>query len=349
MTIRIKNDSSLSHRRALTFHEGAKIYAQLRKDVTAAGILKRAYFYYAVLCLFDIGLFALFIQQFIVQTNPIAVALSIFGIAFFTVRIGGLIHDAGHRAIFKSPRINDLFGYLTSFFIAFPYTVWRVKHNAHHAHTNEEGEDPDVEVPVSFTEEMFRRNTLVVRLIRRHQHWLYYILGPLLSFTIRIKSFKFYKENFTPKTILEVGALLFGLFTWYIVPFLVFPFWKALMFFVMVNGLTGFYMMNVFAPNHKGMPYLEKGVKFSFIEHQIMTARNLYSHWMTDYVYLGLNHQIEHHLFPDCPRYRLKMITPYVKKICRKYKMAYTATSIMETNRIIYRELKKTAQTALTS
>lgn len=347
MAIRIKNDAKLELRRTLTFSEGARVYAQLREEVTRAGILKRAYWYYAFLSIVDIGLFVFFVQQFIVQTNPLLVALSIIGIGFFTVRIGGLIHDAGHRAVFRSPRLNDLFGYMTSFFIAFPYTVWRIKHNAHHAHTNEEGEDPDVEVPISFTEEMFKRHTIVVKLIRRHQHWLYYVLGPLLSFTIRLKSFRYYATNMNVRAAVEMTALVAGLAVWYVVPFVFFPVWKAVLFLLLVNGTAGFYMMNVFAPNHKGMPYLEKGTRFSFIEHQIMTARNLYGHWMTDYVYLGLNYQIEHHLFPDCPRYKLKKITPYVLAVCKKYGLTYTQASIIETNKIIYSELKKVAQTSL--
>lgn len=342
-------DPKKPYKKALGFSEGARVYAKLRSDVTKAGVLKRSYWYYLFLSVTDIGSFLICWYLLVVQSHPVVVVLSIIGIAFFSVRMGGLIHDAAHRAIFKSVTVNDIFGYLTSFVIAFPYRVWRVKHNAHHAHTNEEGEDPDVEVPISFTETTFRRNTFVVRNIRRNQAWLYYVLGPLLSFSIRLKSFKYYAANFKGKIPLEVAILLCGLVVWYVMPFVFFPFWKAMLFLIIVNALSGFYMLNIFAPNHKGMPYLAKGVKFSFLEHQIMTARNLYRHWLTDYVYLGLNYQIEHHLFPDCPRNKLHRVTPFVKKICKKYGMDYTETSIIETNKIIYRELKKISQTAIAS
>lgn len=135
-----------------------------------------------------------------------------------------------------------------------------------------------------------------------------------------------------------------GMFLWYILPFFIFPFWKAFLFFILTNEVAGFYMLNIFAPNHKGMPQMEKEVKISFLEHQIMTARNIYGHWLTDYLYLGLNYQIEHHLFPNCPRNKLNNITPYVRAICRKYKLSYAQMGIIESNRFILSELKKTSQ-----
>ncbi len=344
MAYKIKKNSDLKLYTKLSLSEGAKIYAELRLNISKTGILDRTYGYYFIMSLIDFGGFIFFVYQLFVQTHPLLVIISTTAIAYFSVRIGGLVHDAGHRAIFKSVKNNDLYGHISSLLIAFPYSVWRIKHNAHHAHTNEEGGDPDLEVPISFTEEMYNRNAFVVRTIRKHQAWFYHIFGSMVSFTMRLKSLKFYKKNFNPNLYLEIIFFLGGLFVWYILPFFVFPFWKALSFFIVVNLSAGFYMLHVFAPNHKGMPQLEKGVKISFIEHQIMTSRNLYAHWFTDYIYLGLNYQIEHHLFPNCPRHKLGLITPYVMAICKKYKLGYTQLGILESTRFILSELKKVSK-----
>ncbi len=346
MALKIAHNTDLTGIRRVTILQGAQIYTELRKNVTNAGILNRSYLYYTTLSLFDIGGFIFFVYQLFVQSNVFLVILATLGIAYFSVRIGGLIHDAGHRAIFNSVKFNDLFGYICSFLVAFPYTVWRTKHNAHHAHTNEEGEDPDLEVPISFTEDMFHRDTLVVRVIRKHQAWFYHIFGSMVSFTMRLKSLRYYKNNLKPQLLVEIVFFLGGLFLWYVLPFLFFPFWKALTFFLLVNIAGGFYMLHIFAPNHKGMPQLDKNVKISFIEHQIMTSRNIYGHWLTDYVYLGLNYQIEHHLFPNCPRHKLPFITPYVLKLCKKYKLNYTNMGILESTRFILSELNKVAKTS---
>lgn len=345
MAQRITKQSDIRNSRVISLKDGIQMYAELRDEVTKSKILNRSYVYYLFIsCLEFLG-FAFFLFQLVIQSNPWLIFLSSLGIAFFSVRIGGLIHDAGHRAIFTSTKLNDLFGYFCSFIIAFPYSVWRVRHNAHHAHVNEEDEDPDLEIPFSFTKHSYQRSNVFVKIVRKYQVFLYFLLGPFVSFTIRLKSFWFYKKNFVPTFWIEILLLVFGLVLWYIVPFFIFPFWKGLFFFVIINLAGGFYMLNIFAPNHKGMPQLKKGVKLSFIEHQIITSKNIYGHWLTDYMYLGLNYQIEHHLFPNCPRNKLHLLAPLIQSFCKRYQIAYASMSFLDSNRFILSELNTISHT----
>jgi fatty acid desaturase len=122
-----------------------------------------------------------------------------------------------------------------------------------------------------------------------------------------------------------------------------FPFYKASIFFLITNVATGLYLLSIFAPNHKGMPQMKKGIDYSFIEQQIVTSRNLTSHWITDFFYLGLNYQIEHHLFIDCPRNKLSLISPYVRELCEQYDIPFVEMGVWESNRFIFAELKKAA------
>lgn len=344
MVMKIQTEADIRRFRKLTPLEGARIYASLRKDVTDAGILNRDYLYYAELCSIDIIGFFFFIYQFFIQTDPWMLMVVGIGVSIFTVRFGGLIHDAGHRAIFTSPLINDVFGFLFSSVVAFPFLVWQDKHNKHHAHTNEEGSDPDLDVPISFTGEMLKRKGLAVRMIRKYQAWLFYPLGSLVSFTMRFKALRYYKEHLNKKIFFAMMLQLAGMFLWYILPFLLFPLWKAVLFFILVNEVAGLYMLNIFAPNHKGMPQFAKNLQFSFLEHQIVTARNIYGHWMSDYMYMGLNYQIEHHLFPNCPRNKLSKITPYVLALCKRYKLPYVQMGPLESSIFILKELDKASK-----
>lgn len=320
------------------------MYAELRDQVSKAGILDRDYSYYTLLSIIDLIGFFLFLSLFFLTKNTFVLIFLSVGISFFIVRLGGLIHDAGHRAIFTSTLLNDVYGYFCSFFVAFPFIVWKFKHNAHHAHANEEGEDPDLDIPLSFTPDMAKRKGLAVRFMKKYQAWLFYPFGSLVSFTMRIKAYRFYLDRFDKKILFSMIFQGIGMFCWYILPFFIFPFWKAAIFFVFTSELSGFYMLNVFAPNHKGMPYLGRGVKFSFLEHQIMVSRNIFRHWLTDYVYMGLNYQIEHHLFPNCPRNKLHTITPFVLAICEKYDLNYAQMSILDSNRFILSELNEISQ-----
>lgn len=320
--------------------DGAKAYAELREQITKAGILDRDYRYYTILTLsLFAGYFFSVYSMFKAETTS-AIILSGLLFAFFTVQLAGIIHDAGHRTVFKSVKNNDLFGSFLSFFIAHGYTFWRGKHNKHHAHTNQEGADPDVEMPLlSFTSERVKKKKGIAKLLIRYQAWIYYPMGILVVFSPRLGALKYLKTHFGKKILWDSILFTISIFAYFILPFFLFDLSKALLLFAVVNFSAGVYLINVFAPNHKGMPYIDDNVKFSFLEQQIITSRNIRGHWLTDFIYMGLNYQIEHHLFPNTPRNKLKQITPYVLAICKKRKFEYTSVSFLESNRIIVSEL----------
>ena len=330
--------------RKLTLSQGAKVYAQLRAQVIDAGILKRSYRYYFLITVFAVGGMFFSLYQFAVQTN---IAVLIFWgacIVLFTVQCGGVIHDAGHRAVFRSNFANDILGQLASWLVAFRYSTWKFLHNAHHAHPNQEG-DPDIGAPWILTEDRAKASVGGIKgFFRKYQMWIYYPLGSFGIVFTRFGSLSRNFKNLNPKRAMELAGFIIGVGFWYILPLVVFPLWKALLFLFLTNNLSSIYLTNIFAPNHKGMPQLGRGVRFSFLEQQIVTARNIYGHWLTDFVYLGLNYQIEHHPFPDWPRNKLRFVTPYVVAICRKYRLPYTQVTILESNMQILKELKENSE-----
>jgi fatty acid desaturase len=91
--------------------------------------------------------------------------------------------------------------------------------------------------------------------------------------------------------------------------------------------LTGLYLGTIFAPNHKGMPVLEKENSWDFLHRQVLTARNVYAHPLTDFWYGGLNYQIEHHLFPSMARNKLKEAQSVVRAFCQEQAIPYHETT----------------------
>lgn len=326
--------------------DGARLYASLREEVTKAGILNRDYRYYAFLSLFIFGGYACSLYNIFKADTPALIIVCGLAFAFFSVQIAGLIHDAGHRSIFQSVRNNDLTGNMFSFFVGHGYSFWRGKHNKHHAHTNQEGEDPDVELPLlSFTTERVKRKKGLAKLLIRYQAYMYYPMGIFVVFSPRLGAIKYLIQHFKIKILWEALLFIAGFAAYFILPFFLFDLSKALLLFAVVNFSAGAYLINVFAPNHKGMPQIDEGVKFSFLEQQIITSRNIHGHWLTDFLYMGLNYQIEHHLFPNTPRNKLKLITPFVKKVCRQLNFEYTQVSFVESNKIIVSELNTVGKT----
>ena len=111
--------------------------------------------------------------------------------------------------------------------------------------------------------------------------------------------------------------------------------WLALIVVVVHKAAGGFYMASVFAPNHKGMPQVERDARPDFLRAQVLTARNVRASRVKDFWYGALNYQIEHHLFPTMARNRLPEAQKIVRAYCAEIGVPYYETSIWRS----YREL----------
>ncbi|MCX6020674.1 MAG: acyl-CoA desaturase [Chloroflexi bacterium] len=331
----------------LTVKEGSRAYAELRAKVMAHGILDRSYGYYAVLI--TVVLTAFFLSAYQIVMNPISFALVGWSLLFAccNVQLAGILHDAGPRTIFTATRLNDVIGHTVGSLLAMPFYDWRHEHNKHHAHPNQEEEDPDIDLPfISLTRERYLARTGLSKLLAPYQMYLWYPLSSFVGITKRLYGFAYFKREIGKDNVWQFGVYLLGLIAWFVLPFLAFDPAKAIFVLVLTNFASGAYLANIFAPNHKGMPFIEKDAKFSFMEQQIITSRNIKPGFLTDIIYVGLNYQIEHHLFPTCPRNRLKLLTPHVREVCRKYNLEFTEVGVFESNRILLAELNEVTRTA---
>ncbi len=340
-----RTDRKLLQTSSIKMDAAAKAYTELRQTVITEGILERDYLYYAMNTLFGTAGFSFSLYQlFTTSQTPFVIFWSLI-LAFFSVQLSGSLHDAGHRAMFKSTVWNDVAGFLYSTPFGMGYSNWKWRHNMHHAHPNEEDEDPDINIPIlSFSEEQIKSKKGIERFLTRYQVYLYYILGLFVFISFRLKSLDYFFKDFSLKKVPELLIFTIGNIFWFTAPFFLFPFPKALLIVVVVNLSTGIYMLNIFAPNHKGMPQIKKGAKISFLEQQILTTRNVEGNWLNDFVYLGLNYQIEHHLFPNCPRSKLNLITPHVVALCKKLDLEYTRVTPLQQNQIILAELHQVSR-----
>ena len=335
------HQDNIDQYRKFSLRDGAKIYTELREEVLKNGLLNRSYGHYAIQITaiytgFITSLVAIYFTQ-----NPLLFLLLSFAFAFFSVQIAGLVHDSGHRAIFASPKFNDLAGHFFASTVGSAYGNWKISHDRHHANPNQDGFDPDVEVPFSFTQERFKNSKGLAKLVARYQAYAYYPLGTLTSLSVRFKKMTYFRENWGPKVYGQVILFTIFAFIHFSFPLVLFGITKGLLFLIIVTLIEGFYLFNIFAPNHKGMPEVGKDVQFSFFEHQIITARNIKGSSLIDYLYLGLNYQIEHHLFPNMPRNNLRKIVPFVKQFCKKHGIEYTETNAFESNVIIFNEMRE--------
>jgi len=325
---------------ATSVADHARIYANLKSQVTAAGILDRSVVYYlptitSAFAGFFASLYAVYALDAVAP-----LALSCLAFAFFSVQVAGLMHDAGHRCVFNSKRANDLLGYASCFLTGAVFESWRWHHNTHHAYPNQVAKDPDMEIPfIAASAELYRSKTGIQRFCARWQVYYYHSLGLFVSISNRLGMATYFFKKRSRHLPLKVALYVPAIIVLFPLPFLIFPLAKALFVFALVHATSGLYLANVFAPNHKGMRQIAADENLSFLEQQVVTARNVSGGWLLNYVMLGLNYQTEHHLFPACPRNKLRLLTPYVLRACAEAGITYTDVGIIETNRFVLKSL----------
>ncbi len=318
-------------------------YQNLKKLIDQNHLLDRQPVYYFLKISLNLALLALWIFIFLQINSNVFQILFAIPLGFILTQIYGMAHDAGHMAIAKSSFINDMIGVLhTGPLGGASYSWWKDKHNQHHAHPNELESDPDIDFPVViFHPSQYQTKKPFQRWMIRHQTFFYIFLVSLVPYNMRFHSLRILYQNKAKYRLLETLTMLshFVFFWGFIFNHLGGT--KGLVFFMLTQATLGLHLAAIFAPNHKGMPILEKGTTLDFASKQIMTSRNVKSGMLTDFLYLGLNYQIEHHLFPSLPRNKMHAANLLVKDYCLKNKVPYYETDIITSYKEIYSELKK--------
>ena len=316
---------------------GNKEYLELRRRVAEKGLLDRQYGYYAINILAALAALALGVAVIILAGRLWVQLITAAFMAVVFMQFNFIGHDAGHRQIFRSARYNDLVLIVAGFVTGITPSWWLEKHNAHHRNPNQLELDDDLNIPIyAFTEEGSLRSRGLVRFIVKYQAFFLYPVHSLTSFILVGKGIGYLlRRRQLRYPVAEVAAVAAGLGLYFAIPFLFMPAWHAVIFIVVHRALAGLYMGLVFAPNHKGMPVLDAGMRLDYMRQQVLTSRNIHSIPLMDTAYGGLNRQIEHHLFPNMPRNRLKDAREVVKAFCEERGIAYHETGFWRCQREI--------------
>ena len=94
------------------------------------------------------------------------------------------------------------------------------------------------------------------------------------------------------------------------------------------------------------MPSWPDGTRLSFLERQLLSSRNLAPNPIWDFVFGGLNYQIEHHLFPTLPRNHLRKARALVRPFCAAHGLAYAEVGALAAYHLVASELHRVGRTA---
>lgn len=262
-----------------------------------------------------------------------------------SAQYGFIAHEAAHRQIFRNNKLNDWTGLiLANLFAGLSYGFWLKKHNKHHQRPNQIGEDPDIAIRVlSFTTESKMSKKGIERWFSDRQGYLFPLLLLFTGFDLLLDSVAGMgrKDRSIGIRVLEFSLMLIRQFAPYVVLAIMFgPFWAMAMWFVMMMSF-GFFMGAAFAPNHKGMPLVEKDSSLDFFSRQVLTSRNIKGSWLKDNLMGGLNYQVEHHLFPSMARPYLRKTHQIVSEYCRQNDVTLVEMNLLASYKTIMQHLNK--------
>ena len=315
----------------------ASPYAELKRRVEAAGLMRKRPGYYSLMLVTNTLLFATCFAVLALTKHVWWTILAAAVLGFVSGQLGFQLHDSGHRQMFSSRRLNTIVGIVTGDgLLGMSHGWWVDKHNKHHGNPNHQDLDPDIGVGViAYSREQALAKSGVSRWVVRHQAQLFFPLLFGLGWAMHKSSVAFLVKARGGQRWVEIGILCLHLVAYVaLLVALVGP-WRAALVIVVQKCVGGFYMASVFAPNHKGMPQIEPGEEMDFLRSQVLTARNVRSHPMTDFLYGCLNYQIEHHLFPTMPRCNIREAHKIVRAYCADLGVPYHETSIYRS----YREI----------
>ena len=315
-------------------------YAELRELVSQRGLLDKQVAYYTYKILSTLGLLALSLTILaLVDTLWVQLLNAVF-LAFVFAQIGFIGHDAGHRQLFHSARKNEITGLIICFLLAFDRSWWIDKHNRHHNNPNHLALDPDADLPVlAFTKEQALKKKGVFRFIVKNQAFLFYPMLFLEGVGLRVAGVQYVLTNKIKYPVAEPLLMLGHFAVYFGLLFFFLSAWHATLFFIVHQALFGLFVGSVFAPNHKGMLMVGEDEELDFVRRQVLTSRNVKGHPLIDFWYGGLNYQIEHHLFTNMPRNKLKEAQKITQAFCQEHSIPYHETGIVQSQKEILQYL----------
>jgi linoleoyl-CoA desaturase len=248
-------------------------------------------------------------------------------------------HDAAHGAYSERRSVNNLLAWSFDLVGASSY-LWRLLHNiVHHTYTNVHGVDEDLEVSVLLRLSPHTKR----RAMHRFQHWYGFFAYSLSTLNwVFLKDFTylmrrdlgpFQQRKHSWKDLGIMAAWKLFYYTWSIViPLLVLdvPWWQFLIGYVAMHLTAGailgivFQLAHVVEDTEHPVAGPEGEMESAWAVHQMRTTSNFArGNRLLSWYVGGLNHQVEHHLFPRVCSIHYPAISGIVREVALKHGVPY--------------------------
>ncbi|UJR26706.1 hypothetical protein I4U23_008022 [Adineta vaga] len=237
--------------------------------------------------------------------------LAILLIGFGMQQAGWIGHDYAHG---RGSWMRRLCQTLSGFVNAFSPTWWSQKHNTHHVYTNNLGIDTDVANDPIF--HLFFPSKDKDVWFRSYQHLYFVPVYSLLYLSWRSQSIQY---SFRTGNYNELVLMLPSYIWLYTLG------WQVALGSILLGG---FLVAAIVTATHQSEEMLSDS-DHSFVETQFLTtcdARcdNFFMEWLWG----GMQYQLEHHLFPTMPKYNYARLRPIVRQWAKENGIEYRCESV---------------------
>jgi len=281
----------------------------------------------------------------------------------FWQQTAGIGHDLGHSGITHDFHLDHQIGSVLSMFLGLSLCWWKHDHNTHHVVCNAVEHDPNIQhMPMlAITPKIFEKGPFwttyhkkkicmdfIARTLVSYQHWFFYPIMAVGRFNLYVQGFAYL--ILAPDMIhyrkTELASLAI-FFAWVGCVASSMPTTnEALMWLLVSHATSGILHVQIVLSHwsmetYKGSPYTTKNTEWYLM--QLRTTMNVYTPEWLDYIHIGLQFQIEHHLYPRLPRHNLRKAREKVKAICDKHKIHYHEPGFFAGNVEMWGALRDTA------
>lgn len=287
----------------------------------------------------------LFIPFFIILFAPIS-QLTMLGMAIISgIGMAGVgmnvMHDSNHESFSSKKWVNKIMG-SSMYVLAGNVYNWKVQHNVlHHTFTNIKGHDEDIDAGRIIRFSKHSKWLKIHKLQRFYSIFIYGLLTINWAITTDFKQTSRYLKrklsygkfpNPTAQWItLVITKILYYAF-WLAMPILLLDlsWWKVLIGFFVMHYTAGLILSIVFQLAHvvpktdMPLPDKEGNLEHTWAIHQLYTTSNFApNNKFVSFFTGGLNHQVEHHIFPHISHIHYGKIAKIVKDTAKEFNLPY--------------------------
>lgn len=252
-----------------------------------------------------------------------------------------VMHDSNHDSFSSKKWVNKLMG-SSIYILAGNVYNWKVQHNVlHHTYTNIQGFDEDIDAGRIIRFSKHAKWLGIHRFQKYYSIFLYGLLTINWAITTDFKQMHNYlkrklsygefpspAKEWTILVITKIGYYLL----WVVLPLLVLDiaWWKVLIGFFVMHYTAGMILSVVFQLAHvvptteMPLPDKEGNLEHTWAVHQLYTTSNFApTNKLVSWYTGGLNHQVEHHIFPHISHIHYGKIAKIVKETAKEFDLPY--------------------------